>query len=285
MYDSIVSWWGGIDPVWQSVILVAASVLVFLAFRSFVSPLLKRLADSTENDLDDRLVFFFQRFFGLSLLFLLVLGILKVFGIAVTPLLASAGIVGIALGLAAKETLADILAGIFLITDRPMRIGDRIKIEHIGQHWGSWGDVVDIGLRRTKIRNTDGVVVNYPNAVLANSVITNFSDEKKPIRVRVRFQVGYEADIDRVRELTLNAIHTSEGVLEDTGEVLVRSLWDDNRGHLLAGVLVEGRYRIVDVRDRTKIRSRVLEAILREFRQENVSLAAPKVVVVQESDY
>ena len=285
MYDSIVSWWGGIDPVWQSVILVAASVLVFLAFRSFVSPLLKRLADSTENDLDDRLVFFFQRFFGLSLLFLLVLGILKVFDIAVTPLLASAGIVGIALGLAAKETLADILAGIFLITDRPMRIGDRIKIEHIGQHWGSWGDVVDIGLRRTKIRNTDGVVVNYPNAILANSVITNFSDEKKPIRVRVRFQVGYEADIDRVRELTLNAIHASEGVLEDTGEVLVRSLWDDNRGHLLAGVLVEGRYRIADVRDRTKIRSRVLEAILREFRQESVSLAAPKVVVVQESDF
>ena len=285
MYDSIVSWWGGIDPVWQSVILVAASVLIFLAFRFFVSPLLKRLADSTENDLDDRLVFFFQRFFGLSLLFLLVLGILKVFDIAVTPLLASAGIVGIALGLAAKETLADILAGIFLITDRPMRIGDRIKIEHIGQHWGSWGDVVDIGLRRTKIRNTDGVVVNYPNAVLANSVITNFSDEKKPIRVRVRFQVGYEADIDRVRELTLNAIHASEGVLEDTGEVLVRSLWDDNRGHLLAGVLVEGRYRIADVRDRTKIRSRVLETILREFRQENVSLAAPKVVVVQESDY
>ena len=285
MYDSIVSWWGGIDPVWQSVILVAASVLVFLAFRSFVSPLLKRLADSTENDLDDRLVFFFQRFFGLSLLFLLVLGILNVFGIAVTPLLASAGIVGIALGLAAKETLADILAGIFLITDRPMRIGDRIKIEHIGQHWGSWGDVVDIGLRRTKIRNTDGVVVNYPNAILANSVITNFSDEKKPIRVRVRFQVGYEADIDRVRELTLNAIHASEGVLEDTGEVLVRSLWDDNRGHLLAGVLVEGRYRIADVRDRTKIRSRVLETILREFRQESVSLAAPKVVVVQESDY
>ncbi len=285
MYDSIVNWWGGIDPVWQSVILVAASVLVFLAFRFFISPLFKRLAESTENDLDDRLVFFFQRFFGLSLLFLLVLGILNVFGIAVTPLLASAGIVGIALGLAAKETLADILAGIFLITDRPMRIGDRIKIEHIGQHWGSWGDVVDIGLRRTKIRNTDGVVVNYPNAVLANSVITNFSDEKKPIRVRVRFQVGYEADIDRVRELTLNAIHASEGVLEDTGEVLVRSLWDDNRGHLLAGVLVEGRYRIADVRDRTKIRSRVLETILREFRQESVSLAAPKVVVVQESDY
>lgn len=285
MYESIVKLWGSIDPVWQSVILVAASALVFLAFRFFISPLFKRLAESTENDLDDRLVFFFERFFGLSLLFLLVLGILKVFGIAVTPLLASAGIVGIALGLAAKETLADILAGIFLITDRPMRIGDRIKIEHIGQHWGSWGDVVDIGLRRTKIRNTDGVVVNYPNAVLANSVITNFSDEKKPIRVRVRFQVGYDADIDRVRELTLKAIHASGGVLEDTGEVLVRSLWDDSRGHLLAGVLVEGRYRIADVRDRTKIRSRVLEAILSEFRQESISLAAPKVVVVQESDY
>ena len=51
-------------------------------------------------------------------------------------------------------------------------------LERIGQHWGSWGDVVDIGLRRTKIRNPDGVVVNYPNSVLATSVITNFSDQR-----------------------------------------------------------------------------------------------------------
>ena len=47
----------------------------------------------------------------------------------------------------------------------------RIKIERIGNHWGSWGDVIDIGMRRTQIRNTDGVIVNYPNSILANSVI------------------------------------------------------------------------------------------------------------------
>ena len=102
---------------------------------------------------------------------------LRLHGIAITPFLASAGIAGIAIGMAAKETLADILAGVFLIADRPVRVGDRIKIDSIGKHWGSWGDVVDMGLRRTQIRNTDGVIVNYPNNLLANSVITNFSHE------------------------------------------------------------------------------------------------------------
>jgi len=96
---------------------------------------------------------------------------LKINGIAVSPILAGAGIFGVAVGFAAKETIADILAGIFLIIDRPIRIGDRVTIDKIGKHWGGWGDIIDIGLRRTIIRNTDGVVVNYPNSLLSSGII------------------------------------------------------------------------------------------------------------------
>ena len=135
---------------------------------------MKKLAASTENDVDDRLVHFLQRFYILVLLFVVFLAILKTHNIEITPFLASAGIAGIAIGMAAKETLADIFAGVFLIADRPVRVGDRVKIDSIGKHWGSWGDIVDLGLRRTRIKNTDGVIVNYPNSLLANSVITNF---------------------------------------------------------------------------------------------------------------
>lgn len=269
-------------PQWQqALILLVFSLAVFIILRSVVLRLLKRLAASTENDLDDRLVDFIRHLFGVVLVFLLVVGLLRIYDIKITPLLAGAGIAGIAVGLAAKETLSDVLAGVFLIADRPIRVGDRIKIERIGAHWGAWGDVVDIGLRRTRIRNTDGVLVTYPNALLANSVVTNFSFDHQPVRVRIRFQVNYDVDFDRMRSVAKAAIDGTSGVVEGSAQLVTRSLWDDERGHLLSGVLVEARYKLADVRTRTPVRSAVLENLLSAFKAAEIDLAVARVEVAQ----
>ncbi len=270
-------------PTWeQSGLVILLGLVVYVVGRFGVLRLLDRMADSTENDLDDRLVLFARRFFGMALVFGVILGVLKVHEIEISPLLASAGIFGIALGLAAKETLADILAGVFLIADRPMRIGDRVKIEAIGRDWGAWGDVLDIGLRRTKVRNTDGVVVNYPNSILANSVITNFSDEQGPTRVRLRLQLDYSADVSAARALTTATLARIEGIDGDSVELLVRALWDQTGGHMHAGVLVEIRYLIAEVRHRTRIRSQALESLLSAYREAGVPLARPHLGVAAE---
>jgi small-conductance mechanosensitive channel len=232
------------------------------------------MARSTANDLDDRLVHFFRRFFGLMIFFLVLLAVLRIHDVEISPLLAGAGIVGITIGLAAKETLADILAGVFLITDRPMRVGDRVKIEYIGRDWGGWGDVVDIGLRRTAVRNTDGVIVNYPNHMLQNSVITNFSAEEKTMRVRIRFQVDYRTDLCKARECAQEAVEGTRGVIDGSVEIVSRSMWDDKGGHMLGGVLMEARYRIDDIRERTRIRSRVIENLLEGFHKAAIALPA-----------
>lgn len=274
-------WWDSLGVWGQSGVAFAGAVLVHLFIRLVFLRALDRLAGSTDNDLDDRLVHFIRRFYLLILVFALFLVILRIHGIEITPLLASAGIAGIAIGLAAKETLSDILSGVFLIADRPIRIGDRVKIESPGRHWGSWGDVLDVGLRRTKVRNTDGVIVNYPNSVLANSVITNFSYEDEPVRVRVRFQVNYNADLGRACDVAREAIQATERVLPDTAEIIVRSLWDETGGHMLSGVLLEGRYRIENVRDRSKIRSEVLKNVVAAMQEEEISLASPRVRVEQ----
>ena len=263
-------------PWIRSAVILAAGILLHLVLVFSIFPLLQRAADATENDLDDRLVFFARRFFAIVLWFAVFVLVLKSHGIEVTAVLASAGIAGIAIGLAAKETLADILSGIFIITDRPVRIGDRIKLERIGQHWGGWGDVLDIGLRRTKIRNPDGVVVNYPNSVLATTVITNFSDQKdQPIRARIRFLVDYEEDISVVIDAATAVINRSEGVISDSAEIVVRSLWDEASGILGAGVLCEGRYKIENVKDRTRIRSRVLVGLVQEFHKRGIGFVRP----------
>lgn len=270
----------GMESVWaQTASAVVITFIAHLVIRSFVLKPLDRFAESTENDLDDRLVHFLRSFYKIALVFGLFLVVLHIHDIAITPFLASAGIMGIALGLAAKETLADILAGVFLITDRPIKIGDRVKIERIGKHWGAWGDVLDIGLRRTCIRNTDGVAVNYPNNILANSIITNFSHDIGPMRVRVRFQVSYDTDIDTVCEVARRAIQRTTPVIDDSAEIVVRSLWHDDGGHMHTGILVEGRYRIPDIRERTRIRSQVLKNILADFKQAGIQLAAPKIKI------
>lgn len=282
MTDPIILW-SNLDNIGKSIVAIITMALLYFIVRFMVLTRLEHLADRTSNDLDDRLVHFFKQFLWLITLFATIAIVLHINNIEISPLLAGAGIVGVALGFAAKETLADILSGVFLIADRPVRVGDRVKIENIGRHWGAWGDVTDIGLRRTQIRNTDGVIVNYPNSLLSHSVINNFSFENQPVRVRVRFQVGYGADIAKTREIAVKAIEACPDVISDSAQIVVRSLWDDDRGHLLAGVLLEGRYRIEDVRKRTAIRSDVLERILTSLQENNIPLAAQPVELIRHS--
>jgi len=270
----LFSEWNSYPALIQSGI---ALVILFIGFYLLRYVLLRRLehvAAKTDNDFDDRLIHFLKQFLWLATLFLGLIWVLKINGIEVGPVLAGAGIFGIAIGLAAKETLADILAGIFLITDRPIRIGDRIIIDKIGKHWGGWGDVVDIGLRRTTIRNTDGVIVNYPNASLAASTIKNFSIDPEPVRARVRFQTDYDADPELVKSTTINTIDAIDGIIDGTTTVVIRSIWDDDQGHLLSGVLYEARYRLEDVKRRTVIRSTVLESLIKAFHENQIHMAS-----------
>lgn len=272
--NQIVSYWNTASPIVQSLIAVVITWAVFYFSRFVLLRRLGRIAERTDNDFDDRIIHFLKQFLWLAAIFGGVVWVLTIYGIAIGPVLAGAGIFGIAIGLAAKETLADILAGIFLIADRPIKIGDRIIIDKIGKHWGGWGDVVDIGLRRTTIRNTDGVIVNYPNAVLAASTIKNFSMDPKPVRARIRFQTDYNADPELVMSTVINVIEGIDGIIDGTTTVVIRSLWDDDQGHLLSGVLYEARYRLEDVKKRTVLRSQVLQKLIHEFSDNGIAMAS-----------
>ena len=119
--------------------------------------------------------------------------------------------------------------------------------------------------------------MNYPNSLLANSVITNFSYSDAPVRVRIRLQVDFSADLEATQRLIIEAIETCHGVISGSAQVVIRSLWDDRGGHQLAGVLLEGRYNIENVRKRTAIRSIVLTKVLASLRENHIPLATPGV--------
>lgn len=271
--------WSQLHSVEKSLIGVFVMVIGYYFLRHIVIRRVERITSKTQNDVDDRLIDFVKQFLWLFALLGGLIWVLKTNGISVAPVLAGAGIAGIAIGMAAKETISDILSGIFLIIDRPIRIGDRITIDRIGKHWGSWGDVLDIGLRRTTIRNTDGVIVNYPNSLLSSGIIKNFSINPAPVRARVRFQVDYSANPDQVRDIVHQSVARVSGIHHDQTTVIIRSMWDDELGHQLSGVLYEARYVLEDVKQRSTIRSQVLEYIIAGFNQSNIPMASQPYTV------
>ena len=126
-------------------------------------------------------------------------------GVNVTGWLASAGILGVVLGFAAKDTLSNLFAGIFIMADSPYKENDYINLDT-----GERGYVKNIGIRSTRIMTRDDIEITIPNSVIANSKIINESGgpyEKE--RVRVNISVAYGSNIKKVREI-LNSIAVTE---------------------------------------------------------------------------
>ncbi len=137
--------------------------------------------------------------------------------INVTGLVASAGIVGLALSFAAQDTLSNLFAGVAILADKPYRIGDVIIIDS-----GERGEVTHIGLRSTRLLTRDDVEISIPNSVMGNAKIINEAGGP-PRRYRISTSVGvaYGSDIDQVMEI-LEGIATSHERVLDIPEPRVR---------------------------------------------------------------
>jgi MscS family membrane protein len=141
---------------------------------------------------------------GLSIL-------LSHFGINVTAITAALGIGGLAISLAAQDTIADAIAGFIILVDRPFRIGDRIEIQAIN----TWGDVVDIGLRTTRIRTRDNRMVIVPNSAIGTSQVINYTYPDPRYRIETHVGIAYGTDIERARRIIIDTVRQVEGVLPD----------------------------------------------------------------------
>lgn len=130
--------------------------------------------------------------------------------INVTAWLASAGIVGLALSFAAKDTLSNLFAGVSIIMDAPYKTGDFIILDS-----GERGVVTDIGLRSTRILTRDDVEITIPNGVIGNGKIINEAGgPSSQHRIRVAVGVAYGSDVDQVIEVL-------EEVAVENNDVLV----------------------------------------------------------------
>lgn len=125
-----------------------------------------------------------------------------------TGWLASAGVIGVAVGFASQETLSNLIAGVFILADAPYKLGDYLELDG-----GTRGKVVEIGVRTTRLLTLEDVEIIVPNAMMASSKIVNQSGGPwVKHRVTVDAGVAYGSDIDRVREILLDIAREVDGV-------------------------------------------------------------------------
>lgn len=129
----------------------------------------------------------------------------------VSALLATLGVGSLAIALAAQSSLQDLFSGFLIMFDRPYLIGDRIEVQELD----TWGDVVDIGLRSTRIRTRDNRFVIVPNSIMGKNMVVNYSRPDTQYRNQIEIEVAYGSDVEHVRETIIEAVQQVEGVLPD----------------------------------------------------------------------
>jgi MscS family membrane protein len=129
----------------------------------------------------------------------------------VSALLATLGVGSLAIALAAQSSLQDLFSGFLIMFDRPYLIGDRIEVQELD----TWGDVVDIGLRSTRIRTRDNRFVIVPNSIMGKNMVVNYSRPDTQYRNQIEIEVAYGSDVELVRKTIIEAVKQVEGVLQD----------------------------------------------------------------------
>ncbi|MDS0293137.1 mechanosensitive ion channel family protein [Halogeometricum luteum] len=199
---------GVAEPLTRAIAFLVAFVVVYLLGRIFLFPIVDRVMDS--RGLEAHAQKPLRRLLGVVVVFV---AVTVAFGAARLPnflqsLATIAAAATLAIGLAMQDVLQNFVAGVFIYTDRPFRIGDWIEWE------GNSGIVEDISFRVTRVRTFDNELLTVPNSQLTDGVIKN-PVAKDTLRLQVPFGIGYDDDIDAATEVIVGEAESHPDILDD----------------------------------------------------------------------
>lgn len=217
------------------------------------------------KSIDQDIFLLFKNVSRILILFLTIVWILLIWKVNLSPIFASAGIAGIAIALAAKDTLANFFGGISVFMDRAYKVGEYIILDS-----GERGEVVEVGIRSTKIKTRDDVLITIPNSIMANSKIINQSAPQPSFRIRLDIAVAYGTDLDEVEELLLQVVSDNNQVIRQPAPRLrLRSFGD-------SAVNFQLLLWVRDPRERGRQTHLLLKEIYRCFNENNISIPFPQ---------
>ena len=192
-----------IRRAWLVVVIAEVAYLLYHLLDATMTWYIQSVAQTTETQLDDRLLPPLKRIMPLLVYSLGFLMALSVLNIPISPILAGLGIGGLAVALAVQPTLANFFAGTYVVTEGELNVGDYIELQG-----GPSGYVVEVGWRSTKIRSMYNNLVIIPNSQMANSIVTNYYSPEPSMNVLVYCGVSYDSDLNVVENVVREASQT-----------------------------------------------------------------------------
>lgn len=213
--------WGALMVLWGTRLVGAALVLV-IGMR--VARWISTLAGTalTRAEVEITAVQFLRKSAYVILLIVVLLAVLQVIGVPMTSMIAVLGAAGLAIGLALKDSLSNIASGVMLVTLKPFRVGDVVRIG------GETGTVEAVSILQTKLRGTDNQLIVLPNSLITTDSIVNLTPDVRR-RIELVIGIGYDDDIDLARRSALEVMNADDRVLKDPApDVLVYELADSS---------------------------------------------------------
>jgi small-conductance mechanosensitive channel len=205
------SWSASLEDVFFTAYVLLAYWFFVRLVGGIASWYAREVAHLTETDVDDNFLNLFRHAAIIILTTIVLIIVLGRYGIEVSALVTTLGIGSLAVALAGQETLGNMIAGFTIMVDRPFTVGDRIEIQEIG----TWGDVIEIGIRSTRIRTRDNRMVTVPNSVIGSNLVVNYSVPDTVFRVQTTVGVAYGTDLAFARRVMIDAVRAEPWVIDD----------------------------------------------------------------------
>ena len=245
--------------------LIGFSVLLFWASKKLRDLIVSRLLSHTHLDVgSQQAIGTIARYFILFIGFLV---ILQTIGINLTTLNVLAGAVGIGVGFGLQNIASNFIAGIIILFERPVKIGDRIEVDD------SDGKVVSVGARSTVVKTNDNITIIIPNSKLITEDVINWTYDSRNPRIRLRVPVGvsYDSDVNLVKRLLCEVGSENPDVLQDPEPTVRLIEFGDNSLNFELWVWSKAK-----LHRKTVLLSDLNFAIWEKFKANNIEIPFPQ---------
>ena len=271
-----------LDAARQGYTVASIVVVVFAVIRlqgSFLRAYGRRVGRRTgQTKVWNSLLPMVQRILAIVLLAIGALTILDQLGVSIAPLIAGLGVTGLAVALALQGTLTNFFAGLNVLTDGSIRVGDFIELEG-----GLRGVVDQIGWRTTRIRMLADNMVVIPNSRLADNITTNYNYPADEMSVYVEMGVGYGTDLDQVERVTVEVATQVLRQTKGSVEGYQPSVWYTEFGDSNINFWVVLRSH--GYLDSWLVKHNFIKAVRRRYREENIEISFPaRTVYMREEE-
>ena len=269
-----------IDPANHTrfIIAIVLNVIFLLVVFKIINiidrNIINRIKSQESNSPLLRFVPIIMKVIKVVMIFLAITGFLQTQGYSISSIIAGFGIGGLAVGMAAKDTLANIFGSISILSDKVYRIGDYIKVN------GIEGYVEDVTIRSTKIRDLENFLITVPNNLAANAIVTNVSQASKRL-IKISFGVTYTTpneSIEKAKQLLAEIAKNHKDIHNDY-TVAIHDLGDSSINIRFMGYVKTGSYFKF-----LRVRGEFLGQVIAAFRANNIDFAFPSRSIYIESD-